>query len=195
MPAVRAEEGTEQLRDRVLADVAALTPVDDVERADIARFVDEVSRLAEPFDRFADPVHVTGSGFVVGPRGTVLLRHRKIGTWLQPGGHIDAGESPWEAAHREVVEETGLAVGFLGGAPELVHVSVHDVPDGHTHLDLRYLFDGGEAEPAPPVGESQSVHWFGWADAIATAEPSLTAILGDLRTRFDPGCVKQTDVR
>ena len=77
-----------------------------------------------------------------------------------------------------------MEVEFLGGVPELVHVSVHDVPDGHTHLDLRYLFDGVTMDPAPPVGESQDVHWFAWPEAIATAEPSLTSILRSLSIRF-----------
>jgi 8-oxo-dGTP pyrophosphatase MutT (NUDIX family) len=181
---VRVDGRHDELRRQVLEDVARLTPVDDVERGDIARFVAEVCRLADPFDRHADPVHVTGSGFVIGERGIVLLRHLKIGTWLQPGGHIDPGETPWGAARREVGEETGMAVDFLGGAPELAHVSVHDVPDGHTHLDLRYLFDGTAMEPAPPADESQDVHWFSWDDAIGIAEPSLRSILEHLRQRF-----------
>jgi 8-oxo-dGTP pyrophosphatase MutT (NUDIX family) len=181
---VRGDGRTEALRRRVLTDVGRLTPVDDVERRDIEQFLGEVARLDDPFDRFADPVHVTGSGFVVGPRGVVLLHHLKFAMWVQPGGHIDPGETPWEAARREVIEETGLAVEFLTGTPELAHVSVHDVPDGHTHLDLRYLFDGGDADPAPPAEESQDVRWFAWSEAIATAEPSLTEILRHLTTRF-----------
>jgi len=178
------DERTETLRGEVVAAVSELTPVDDVERGDVQRFIAEVSRLADPFDRHADPVHVTGSGFVVGDRGIVLLRHLVVGTWLQPGGHLDPGETPWEAARREVIEETGMDVDFLDGTPELVHVSVHDVPNGHTHLDLRYLFDGGTMDPAPPAGESQDVHWFSWPEAMETAEPSLTSILDRLRQRF-----------
>ena len=77
-----------------------------------------------------------------------------------------------------------MDVDFLDGAPELAHVSVHDVPDGHTHLDLRYLFDGAAMDPAPPAEESQDVHWFAWDEAIGIAEPSLTSILEHLRQRF-----------
>jgi 8-oxo-dGTP pyrophosphatase MutT (NUDIX family) len=173
------------MREQVIADVIVRQPVDDLERADIDRFVNEISRLADPFDRDADPVHVTGSGFVVGPRGIVLLHHLRFAMWVQPGGHIEPGETPWDAARREVVEETGMDVPFFGGAPELVHVSVHDVPDHHVHLDMRYLFDGTDVEPAPPAGESQAVHWFEWPDAIATAEPSMNGILRHLQSRFD----------
>ena len=77
---------------------------------------------------------------------------------------------------------------MLGPSPELVHVSVHDLPApiGHTHLDLRYLFTAGDADPNPTPEESQEVHWFSWPDAIATAEPDLTAILEHLAARFEP---------
>jgi 8-oxo-dGTP pyrophosphatase MutT (NUDIX family) len=184
VPDVRTDGETEAVRAQVIAAVSALTPVDDQERSDIERFVTEVRRVPDPFDPYADPVHVTGSGFVVGRRGIVLLHHHKFAMWMQPGGHIDPGETPWEAAPREVTEETGLQVGFLGGTPALAHVSVHNVPNGHTHLDLRYLFDGGDADPAPPPGESQDVRWFTWPEAIAIAEPGLTSILRRLSARF-----------
>ena len=68
------------------------------------------------------------------------------------------------------------------GVPELVHVDVHAGGRGHTHLDLRYLFDGGLAEggsadPAPPDGESQEIGWFDWPAAIAIADDGLRGAL------------------
>jgi 8-oxo-dGTP pyrophosphatase MutT (NUDIX family) len=174
------------LVDDVLASVAARTPVDERERESIAELLTTVPRLAQPFDMDADPTHITGSAFIVGPRGIVLLRHRRLGIWVQPGGHVDPGETPWDAARREATEETGLPVRFLGTQPELIHVDVHAGGRGHTHLDLRYLFDGPAMDPAPPAGESQDVHWFAWPEAIATAEPSLSGILRHLSARFGP---------
>ena len=115
---------------------------------------------------------------MVGPRGVVLLLHKRMGMWLQPGGHIDPGETPWDAALRESVEETGLACRFADDPPRLVHVDVHPGPRGHTHLDLRYLVDGGDADPSPPAGESQEVAWFDWDAAIERAgDPRLAAAL------------------
>src|ERR1700749_881114 len=105
-----------------------------------------------PIDAAAAPVHVTGSAFVVGRRGIVLLRHRRLGIWVQPGGHVDPGETPWDGARREAIEETGLAVRPLGAEPELAHVDVHAGGRGHTHLDLRYLFTADDADPSPPEG-------------------------------------------
>lgn len=161
-------EVTGELR-RAVADFDAATPRELDSRA---RFLAELDRLADPFDRHADPVHVTGSAIVVGPRGTVLHWHKRIGGWLQPGGHVDPGETPWQAALREAREETGLRLRHPDGGPQLVHLDVH--PAGqHVHLDVRYLLVGEDAEPAPPPGESQQVRWFTLAEAIAIADPAL----------------------
>jgi 8-oxo-dGTP pyrophosphatase MutT (NUDIX family) len=179
----------ETMRELVRRTVTERDPIDAAERASIDRFLVEFDRLADPFDQALDPVHVTGSAIVVGPRGVVLLEHKRLGSWLQPGGHVDAGESPWDAALREAHEETGLAVSFADvevatGLPRLLHVDVHPGGRGHTHLDLRYLVDGGDGDPAPPAHESQRVVWFAWSDAIERAgDPRLAGLLDAVRPR------------
>ena len=172
----------DRLLQRIRDDVAARTPVDQREADSVVRFLDALDSLDAPLDQESDPIHVTGSGIVIGPRGVVLLEHKRLGIWLQPGGHIDPGETPWDASLRESLEETGLDVRFSGpiddlGVPELIHVDVHPGGRGHTHLDLRYLIDGGDADPAPPEGESQLIDWFDWSAAIDRADPGLRAIL------------------
>jgi 8-oxo-dGTP pyrophosphatase MutT (NUDIX family) len=170
---------------RVLADVAARDPIDERERASIERILAVVPQLARPFDEHADPVHLTGSALIVGPRGIVLLRHRRLGIWVQPGGHVDPGETPWDGALREAVEETGLpGLRLLGDTPELAHVDVHDGGRGHTHLDLRYLMTADDVDPDPPAEESQEVGWFTWDDAPAVAEPAMAPLLAVLAARF-----------
>jgi 8-oxo-dGTP pyrophosphatase MutT (NUDIX family) len=162
--------------DRAVAEVReAVTGFDaatEREAASRACFLAELDRLADPFSREADPVHVTGSAIVTGRRGTVLHWHKRIGGWMQPGGHIDAGETPWEAALRETHEETGLQVHHPGGGPRLLHLDAH--PAGsHFHLDLRYLLEAADEEPAPPPGESQQVRWFTLPDALHLADDAL----------------------
>ena len=137
------------------------------------RFLSELERLADPFDRHTDLVHVTGSAIVSGPRGTVLHLHKKLGLWLQPGGHVDTGETPWDAALREAGEETGLPVRHPAGGPQLIHLDVHLAAESHVHLDLRYLLVCADAEPAPGVGESQLVRWFTLDGALAIADEGL----------------------
>ena len=171
------------MRDVVVAAVGARTPVDGRERHAIEVFLAALDRLGDdPFDETANPVHVTASALIVGGRGVVLHRHKVLGTWVPPGGHIDRGETPWEAAVREAHEETGLRVRLVDETPDLVHVDVHPGPHGHTHLDLRYLLHGSDADPAPPPNESQDVIWCSWAEAMRRAEPSATGIISLLST-------------
>jgi 8-oxo-dGTP pyrophosphatase MutT (NUDIX family) len=163
------------------AAVAALHLSDTRGRASQARFLDELDRLPRPFDEDADPVHVTASAVVAGPRGILLHRHKRLGIWLQPGGHIDPGEDPAAAALREVAEETGVAAEHHADGPLLLHLDVHDAPRGHVHLDLRYLLTAGDVDPAPGADESPDVAWFALPDALGLADPGLVGALRPLR--------------
>ncbi len=157
-------------------------PVDRREANSIDAALIGLRDLAAPFDQAADPTHVTGSGVVLGRRGVLLLRHRRLGIWVQPGGHLDPGETPWAAACRETEEETGLTVRLAGDPPRLAHVDVHPGGRGHTHLDLRYLLSvHGDDDPHPPDGESQEVGWFDWPEAIDRADDGLRGLLSALR--------------
>ncbi len=91
----------------------------------------------------------TVTTFVVNGEQVLLLMHPKLGKLLPPGGHINAGELPDEAAVRETLEETGLIVRLVGEPPlpyespaQLVRpegIQLHDISDGHQHIDLIYF--------------------------------------------------------
>ncbi len=162
--------------------IAGRVPVDEREASAIPLMLGELGRLPRPFDERADPVHVTASAIVVGPRGTLLHRHKRVGLWIQPGGHVEADEELAVAALREAEEETGLRLAHPQAGPRVVHVDVHPGGRGHTHLDVRYLLSAQDGDdPCPPPGESQDVRWFSWDDALRTADPALLGALRALR--------------
>jgi 8-oxo-dGTP pyrophosphatase MutT (NUDIX family) len=154
----------------------------DEDRVDrIRRFV---RRHEDCLSRSCVEGHVTGSAWVVSPdRCRVLLvHHRKLGRWLQPGGHADGHPLLHEVALREAREETSLEdleivepVPFdvdpvpFDVDPVPFDVDVHPIParDGepaHLHHDIRYLVVArGDAEPRTSQ-ESHAVRWFSLAE-------------------------------
>lgn len=177
VPAEGVDRQDHGLHHGVRRAVAIRSPSDSRERDSIAAFLTAFDSLDRPFDEQAAPIHVTASAIVTGDAGVVLHLHKRLGMWLQPGGHIDRGETPWDAARREAGEETGMPVNPIGQPSQLAHVDVHPGPRGHTHLDLRYRFTAPPVVPVPPEGESPHVRWFSWAQAIAVADPGLEGAL------------------
>ena len=157
----------------------AIEPVDDRERTSRDATLDRLRWGDDVFAEHANDHHVTASAFVVSRRGVILHRHRRLGIWVQPGGHVDAGETPEEAAARETLEETGLVARHVEPTV-LFHVDVHPGPRGHTHYDLRYLLLAEPLDPTPPPDESPDVFWFAPDDALARGEPALAPALAKL---------------
>jgi 8-oxo-dGTP pyrophosphatase MutT (NUDIX family) len=99
-----------------------------------------------PFSRSTKEGHITASGLVIQNGKTLLIFHPHIKRWLQPGGHIDEGESPVDAAIREVHEETGLVCISEPEYLDPIDIDVHLIPSNpkkgegeHIHIDLLFL--------------------------------------------------------
>lgn len=107
--------------------------------------------------------HLTGSAVVVDDSGerVVLLHHRKLQRWLQPGGHCDGDANLAAVALREATEETGLL--GLQVHPVAIDVDVHEVnppKDGpHLHLDVRYLVVAPPGAVLAGNHESTAIRW------------------------------------
>ena len=114
----------------------------------VARMLELLEAPGEPFSRrHVQPGHFTASAFVLCPerRRVLLVHHQKLARWLQPGGHVEAGDVDLaSAARREVNEETGVTAGARL-APGIFDVDVHVIPQNtkegaHQHFDVRYAF-------------------------------------------------------
>jgi 8-oxo-dGTP pyrophosphatase MutT (NUDIX family) len=147
-----------------------------------------VAAHPDPFDRTISEGHCTGSAFILSATGDALLMvyHRKLGCWLQPGGHGDPGETTGEAvAAREAREETGVdGLVFHPAAPRPLDVDVHRIPAfegvaAHDHLDLRYLMVAPEHAPVrPSTDETSGAQWFSWEalEALGLDQPTRRAV-------------------
>jgi 8-oxo-dGTP pyrophosphatase MutT (NUDIX family) len=109
--------------------------------------------------------HLTASGIVIKDDSILLIFHRYIKEWFQPGGHIDEGELPYVAAQREVLEETGWHTSLLGDDVP-VDIDIHLIPANpikdhpeHWHIDCAFLLN--PIKQSPPTDPEVS-KWFGF---------------------------------
>jgi 8-oxo-dGTP pyrophosphatase MutT (NUDIX family) len=160
-----------------------IVPFDEREKS----YLNRIRSLEMPdlFSRTCfEPGHITASGFVLSPDRTSLLLvwHRKLRAWLQPGGHIEPSDVDLIAAQRrEIEEETGLTdLEWLG----LFDVDIHQFPargtdSAHEHFDVRSAFVAGTWKITAGDGVDES-KWFD-LDQLPRSDPSLLRPAAKLR--------------
>ena len=121
------------------------------------------------------PGHVTTSAFILDRTGgrVLLIHHRALDRWLQPGGHYEPPDDLMGSALREAVEETGMRDLVIdpwhreAGLP--VDIDSHRIParperdePEHWHHDIRYVVRASERDALRP--DLREVHGAAWRD-------------------------------
>ncbi|HEY8326846.1 MAG TPA: NUDIX hydrolase [Rhodanobacter sp.] len=150
------------------------------EAATAAQFETFLHTHANAFERSNAAGHFTGSCWLVSADGArvLLMHHRKLDRWLQPGGHADGDTDLARVALREAQEETGVAGLRIEGG--IFDIDRHRIPERggepeHWHYDVRYVVRAGTDERFTVNQESRALTWRAVTDVADDA--SLDASL------------------
>jgi 8-oxo-dGTP pyrophosphatase MutT (NUDIX family) len=129
--------------------------------------------MIRPFEK-----HATSTVYILTdsqPRKALMILHKKHGVWVPPGGHQESLENSYEAAIREVQEETGLDITPYLQKPKKIDdrhsylplprmlcehlVPAHGDDPAHYHLDMEYVVYMPELAPTHNVDEAHDARW------------------------------------
>jgi hypothetical protein len=142
----------------------------------LARMLEFLGSSSQVFQRSHPPGHFTGSALVVDAKleKVALTLHKKLGRWLQFGGHADGEPCLDKVALQEGLEESGLErlefvpyEAVMGFTWERVpfDLDIHPIPawkevPPHFHYDVVYLLRPNEGLDLKTSHESEAVSWF-----------------------------------
>ena len=94
----------------------------------------------------------------------LLHHHRKLGRWLQFGGHCDGDKDILSVARREALEESGID-GLIVASERPFDLDIHEIPAHgrdpvHFHYDVRFMLIAPEAAAPVLSVESHELRWF-----------------------------------
>jgi hypothetical protein len=169
---------------RTLLEYAAPDAHQEEMRTRILGFIDE-----HPDDahlRSCLEGHLTSSALLLdSSRERVLLTlHRKLGMWLQLGGHCDGDANLVGVGLREAQEESGIMEIVID--PKPIDLDIHRIPEhkgvpAHWHLDTRFVAQAPLDAIEHMSEESLDLRWFGLETALGMdLDESLLRAIGRL---------------
>ena len=135
------------------------------EASTVDLFLELLANAENPFLRERLAGHFTASAWLVDGRGACVLltHHRKLGLWLQLGGHADGEEDFATVAMTEAREESGLDELSIDDE-SIFDLDRHWIPGhkgvpAHWHYDVRFVVRAGGSEHFVVSDESHALAW------------------------------------
>jgi 8-oxo-dGTP pyrophosphatase MutT (NUDIX family) len=152
-------------RKKILELLNQHTGHDPNEQSMAQQTIDFVNTYTNCFDRELLIGHVTGSAWILDSSGqfVLLIHHRKLSRWFQPGGHCDGDSDVMAVALKEAIEETGASA-IKAVNESIFDIDVHQIPErkgvpAHLHYDIRFLFTADKDSPLLINEESNDLAW------------------------------------
>lgn len=133
-----------------------------------------IAKHSDCFNRALAEGHVTGSAWVLNPARdhVLMLHHRKLDLWLQPGGHADGDPDITRVVLKETSEESGVSLEHVRLVSDsifdvdvhVIHANEHD--PRHEHFDIRFLLEMDDQIPLPGNDESHEIGWVSLAEVL-----------------------------
>ncbi len=135
------------------------------------------------FERSCWRGHFTASAWVVNSEEThiLLMHHRKLGIWVQLGGHADGDKNLLAVSMKEVWEESGIKTRPI--TDKIFDISIHHIPEyeldkEHYHYDVRFLLKSTGNDTIVKNEESIDIRWFqANEECLPTKNPCIIRML------------------
>lgn len=159
--------------DKLIALLEAYHPSDPDEQSAKTRMLAFAHEHADCFERSCITGHFTGSAWLLSKDGShaLLMHHKKLGIWVQPGGHADGNPDLLDVALKEAREESGITAIepvstkiWRSTRERIFDIDVHHIPASkttpeHDHYDVSFLLQVQSDEPLVQNDESHELRW------------------------------------